>query len=107
MISVRAIKVGKGSTYCFDQAIFHHSSQKITNLFHSQDPASKGIEIKVFQYMNNTQNTGNQAAIDGISPDNGIFECNCVTRQNMPVAYRGGWGWGVWGVQPHPEIPKF
>jgi len=49
MISVRAIKVGKGSTYCLDQAIFHHSSQEITNLFQSEDPASKVIELKVFR----------------------------------------------------------
>jgi hypothetical protein len=58
MISVRAIKVGKGSTYCLDQAIFHHSSQEITNLFQSEDPASKGIELKkCSEYMDNTQNT--------------------------------------------------
>jgi hypothetical protein len=49
VISVTAIKVGKESTYCLDQAIFHHSSQEITNLFQSQDPASKEIELKVFR----------------------------------------------------------
>jgi hypothetical protein len=83
MISVRAIKVGKGSTYCLDQAIFHHSSQEITNLFHSQHPASKRIEIKCSEHMDNMQSTSNQAAVNGTSPDNGIFECNCVMWQNM------------------------
>ena len=33
----------------------------------------KRLNVKCYEYMNNTQNTSNQPAINGTSPGNGIF----------------------------------